>query len=153
MKYLYIATFFALLLSFVSAKGIYCTRHIIIKHGDRCRQIYGYGEKKQYYVRFKDLMIMNPTLDCDNLSSGTKVCVEAQWDKNPFDVYTIKKGDTCKSIAKSLKTTISVLENTNLDLLVCNIVNKQVGVEIDYRKDGDYTPIFKKSNLVSIDGN
>jgi len=61
MKYLYIATFFALLLSFVSAKGIYCTRHIIIKHGDRCRQIYGYGEKKQYYVRFKDLMIMNPS--------------------------------------------------------------------------------------------
>ena len=53
-------------------------------------------------------------MDCDNLRSGQKVCVDVNIDKSPeYDDYYIKRGDTCKSIAKKLNTTVQVLKNIN----------------------------------------
>ena len=45
----------------VNAKGYKCYKYIVIKHGDRCKHIYGYDEKKDYYVRYKDLITINPS--------------------------------------------------------------------------------------------
>jgi len=64
MKLFYLATvLFAALVGIaqVSAKGYYCTKHIEIKRGDRCYMIYGYDERKKYYVRSKDLREINPS--------------------------------------------------------------------------------------------
>jgi len=64
MKLFYLATvLFAALVGIaqVSAKGYYCTKHIVIQHGDRCYMIYGYDKHKEYYVRPKDLRILNPS--------------------------------------------------------------------------------------------
>jgi len=55
----FIVTLFTL--SKVNAKGYYCTKHIIIKEGDKCSGIYGFNEKKEYYVRDKDLLDFNPS--------------------------------------------------------------------------------------------
>jgi len=155
MKLFYLATvLFAALVGIaqVSAKGYYCTKHIVIQHGDRCYMIYGYDKHKEYYVRPKDLRILNPTMDCDNLRSGQKVCVDVNIDKSPeYDDYYIKRGDTCKSIAKKLNTTVQVLKNIN-NYLQCDKdnLNEQIDVRISYRKDGKYAPNFKNSKRVNI---
>ena len=64
-------------------------------------------------------------MDCDNLRSGQKLCVEVELDYSPkYTDYKIKKGDTCKSVAKKLKTTVRVLKNiNNCKLLYIYIIN------------------------------
>ncbi|OUM59533.1 hypothetical protein PIROE2DRAFT_14891 [Piromyces sp. E2] len=155
MKLLQFATaLFVVLLGIVqvSAKGYNCAKHVVIEHGDICYYIAGYNDKKDYYVRMKDLKIYNPTLDCDNLRSGQKLCVESTEGKQPaYSKYTIRKGDTCKSVAKKLKATVRILQNINnyLDCSRSNL-NQQIGVSISYRSDGKYDPNFKNSHKVDI---
>jgi len=45
----------------VNAKGIPCSKYIITKKGDKCSHIYGFSEKKDYYLRYKDLLQYNPS--------------------------------------------------------------------------------------------
>jgi len=141
----------------VNAKGIPCKKYIITKEGERCNQISGFAEKKQYYLRMKDLLQYNPALDCENeLEPGTIVCVEYDSD-TPMDppnkAYRIRRGDTCEKIARRLKTTPAVIQNYNPNDIRCDLVKKQVGHVIHYQKDGDYEPtITENSELVSIDG-
>jgi len=53
-------------------------------------------------------------MDCNNLKSGQKVCVEVDTNKTPdADLYYIKKGDTCEKLADKFGTTIKVLQNIN----------------------------------------
>jgi hypothetical protein len=150
----FIVTLFTL--SKVNAKGYYCTKHIIIKEGDKCSGIYGFNEKKEYYVRDKDLLDFNPTLDCNNLNVGDQLCVDIDGEKSdqdrPWNAYFIKRGDTCDSIANDLGTSIQILQNIN-NYLRCDRIDNQVNVEIRYRRDGEYNPSFEGSKLVSIDGN
>jgi len=141
----------------VNAKGFPCKKYIITKEGDQCNQIYGFAEKKDYYLRHKDLLEFNPTLDCDNeLEPGTLICVEM--DDVPMDppnkLYKIKPGDTCEKIAKHLKTTPRILENYNPNEIICNKIRRQVGNIIHYQKDGNYEPVITENSiLVTIDGN
>jgi len=52
-----------LLLSIVQVKaGCRCEQYVVIEHGDRCRYIYGFDENKDFYVRYKDLIINNPCM-------------------------------------------------------------------------------------------
>jgi len=52
-----------LLLSIVQVKaGCRCEQYVVIEHGDRCRFIYGFDENKDFYVRYKDLIIYNPCM-------------------------------------------------------------------------------------------
>jgi len=63
MKLFYLATvLFAALVSIAqaSAKGYYCTKHIVIQHGDRCHMIYTYDKHKKY-VKYRDLVTFNPS--------------------------------------------------------------------------------------------
>ncbi|ORX85209.1 hypothetical protein BCR32DRAFT_290872 [Anaeromyces robustus] len=160
MKLSYFALFLTLVLINIvqiNAKGFYCTKYIVLKKGDKCSHITSHDSNKDYYLRYKDLMYINPKLDCDNIRSGTKVCVDVDYmrtdEDHPFDEYVIQKKDTCKSIARKLKTTVKIIENTNLDILYCDKIKQLEDVEIQYRKDGDYEPIYdKKSQLVTIDG-
>jgi len=53
-------------------------------------------------------------MDCDNLRIGQKLCVEVDLDRSEdFKDYRIKRGDTCKSVAKKLNTTVQILKNIN----------------------------------------
>ncbi len=45
----------------VNAKGFPCSKYIITKEGDQCNHIYGFAEKKEYYLRLKDLLMFNPS--------------------------------------------------------------------------------------------
>jgi len=57
----------------------------------------------------------NIAIDCDYLEPGTKICVEYDDDAPiiPNKTYKIKSRDTCKKIAKRLKTTPTILERVN----------------------------------------
>jgi len=64
MKLFYLASvLFATLFGItqINAEGYYCTKHIVIQHGDRCNMIYGQDKRKKYYTRYKDLIIINPS--------------------------------------------------------------------------------------------
>jgi len=159
MKFFYIVTLFTLLLTYsqVNAKGYYCLRHIVLKSGDQCSDIYSYNELKDYYIRSKELMIFNPTLDCNNLEVGTKVCIEVDLEKTlkrrPYNTHVIRKNDiNCDILAKKLNTTRKILENVNFNILNCNNLMNQarLKVEISYQHDGDYVPTFTDSTEIKI---
>jgi len=139
----------------VDAKGYPCKKYVITKEGDQCNHICGYDEKKAYYLRFKDLYLINPSLDCDNLEPETKICVEAdEYEEPDFKTYKIKSRDTCESISKRLKTTSLTLERVNPNIIVCDRIKNQTGNVIVYQEDGDYEPVYTdESELVTIDGN
>jgi len=132
----------------VTAGGCKCEQYVVIEHGDRCSYVYGFDENKDFYVRYKDLIIFNPTLDCSNLRTGDKLCVECDIQKSA-QTYIIKKGDTCESLAKKFKTTVNNLEDLNMNSLSCDDIDYQIGNEMYYyASGGDYTPDF--SNAVQV---
>jgi len=137
----------------VNAKGIPCSKYIITQEGDQCNQISGYGKNKEYYIRPKELLLYNPSIDCDYLEPGTKVCVEYDDDAPivPNKYYKIRSRDTCEKIARRLKTTPQILERVNPNIIVCSRIKNQVGNVIEYQKDGDYEPTYSEnSKLVQI---
>jgi len=60
MQFFTLVALLLLALVKVNAKGIPCSKYIITKEGDQCNQIYGYAEKKEYYIRSKELLMYNP---------------------------------------------------------------------------------------------
>jgi len=137
----------------VNAIGYPCSKYIITKEGDQCSQIIGFDEKKAYYLRYKELFLYNPNLDCENLQPETKVCVEAL-EESPAQAYIIKSRDTCDSVSKRLKTPSLILERVNPNIIVCKRIKNQTGNVIYYQEDGDYDPVYTDdSELVTIDGN
>ncbi|KAG4085724.1 hypothetical protein H8356DRAFT_1317294 [Neocallimastix lanati (nom. inval.)] len=159
MKFNYITILFTLLL--VSTKvfglGYHCSKHVVIKHGDRCKDMTnGFSEDKDYYITSVDLYRFNPTLNCSNLKRGQKVCVEVNpdyYDKdNNYESLIIeKKYKSCENLASKLKTTLTILKNVNPDVkFICSNFKKMTGEIINYRKDGKYTTIFKNSKRVNI---
>jgi len=61
MQFFTLVVLLLLALVNVNAKGIPCSKYIITKKGDQCNHIYGYSEKKDYYLRQKDLLQYNPS--------------------------------------------------------------------------------------------
>ncbi|ORX81961.1 hypothetical protein BCR32DRAFT_292936 [Anaeromyces robustus] len=153
MKFFTLAIIIYIILSLVqvNAKGYICSKHFVVKHGDRCRYFYNTRDNESH-IKYKELVHINPNIDCENLSSGTKICVEINFDDKydshnfNFESYKIKKGDTWEKVAKYLKSDMNELVNANFGTYP-NIldIKKLVGKYIDYRKDGDYKPIFKDS--------
>jgi len=133
-----------------SGSGYKCNKHVVVSEGSQCTD---YAHKTDIpYVRMKDLLAFNPTVDCDHLATGTKLCLEPSDDSSSFSKYTIKKGDTYDSIAKELNTDKKILKNINQPLFnyddETQTLEKKVGLELEYSKTGSYVPDFSKSEEV-----
>jgi len=144
----------ALFLSYafqVYGKGYRCKYHFVVREGDKCEDATT-GRDVYHILRSKELFSLNPTIDCDHLKVGQKVCIEQNdWKSSSeeYDTYIIKEDDTYDGIAKKLGTTKEILGNLNATLFLYRLGDKniknQVGTEIIYRKDGNYVPDFEQS--------
>ncbi|ORX44395.1 hypothetical protein BCR36DRAFT_359962 [Piromyces finnis] len=139
----------------VHSLGYHCKKYIVIKHGDRCKHMTsGFSFDKDYYITRDSLLRINPSMDCDNLRSGNRVCVEASEDydeiDNDFEETTVIE-NSCAKLAKRLNTTISIIENTNNVKINCKKLSEYSNMLVYYRKDGNYDVIYdKKSKKVNI---
>lgn len=61
-SYLFALVFLLSSLAKVYGIGFYCKKHIVISHGDRCKDIYGNDSKKDYYIKYDELMLYNPSM-------------------------------------------------------------------------------------------
>ena len=136
------------LASQVYGKGYQCVEHYVIGRGDSCDDILD-GSDDYYNLRYEDLVAFNPTVDCNNLSIGQKLCIDVDLDNYYDDTYIIKKTDTYEGIAKKLGTTQKILYRINGSSYLYELgednIKHQVGNHISYRKDKCYIPDFSKS--------
>ncbi|KAL6601040.1 hypothetical protein U3516DRAFT_81280 [Neocallimastix sp. 'constans'] len=158
MKVFFFAVIIGLLaLIKVNALGYICKRHIVIKHGDRCR-FYNGAPNPDYRIKFSEIYHLNPNIDCDDLKSGSKICLdidsESKKGKERFNYseYRIPKDYnpetyTCKTLAKKLKSSVLELEQTNFPSLNCRGFKRNL--KIRYRADGKYYPDFTNSTAVN----
>jgi len=133
----------------VSGEGYKCGKHVIVQEGEGCSK---YIESNTLpSIREKDLYIYNPTLDCDNLTAGTKVCLDADIDEyyENMNSHVIGKKDTLKSLATKLKTSETIIRRINNpifeDFKDDELLDIIAGEEILYRKDNNYVPDFSES--------
>ncbi|OUM59532.1 hypothetical protein PIROE2DRAFT_63706 [Piromyces sp. E2] len=150
MKLFYFTTALLIALFGLSQVNGYinCAKHVVVKHGDTCYDIYGYDERhnNDYYVRFKDLLLMNSSIDCDKLRTGQKICVKFSGNIETH-IYKTPKAMSCKEIAKALGNTVQIVQNMNIDLDCSKKV--KAGTSIQYRTEG-YNINFAKSKEYPI---
>eukprot|EP00833_Pecoramyces_ruminatium_P018642 jgi/Orpsp1_1/1192674/evm.model.d7180000095122.1 len=133
-----------------NSDGYECSKHIVVQEGEECSDYNGNNQSLSH-IRLNDLLGYNPTLDCDNLVAGTKVCLEFDLDKyyEEFSSYTIEENDTLQSLSEKLNTSIEILRNINSYIFKSyeddETLYNVVGVEIEYRDDGAYVPDFSNS--------
>ncbi|KAG4108209.1 hypothetical protein H8356DRAFT_1621550 [Neocallimastix lanati (nom. inval.)] len=143
----------------VNGLGYICKEHIVVKHGDRCH-LYNDAPDPDYRIKYSEIYNINPNIDCDNLRSGSKICIYIDNEtkkglaRYEFEEYKIKKDYdpkkyTCKELAKELGSTVMELEHTNFPLLNCR--NFKRNLVIRYKKDGKYTPDFSNSKPIKYD--
>jgi len=140
------------LASQVYGKGFICLEHYVIGRSDSCDDVLD-GSDDHYNMRLRDLLALNPTIDCDKLSIGQKLCLDIDidnyYDEKEVGEYIIKKTDTYEGIAKKLGTTQEILYRINFSSYLYmegnNNIKNQVGNHIFYRKDHYYIPDFSKS--------
>ena len=83
-----------------------------------------YNLKFNYKIEFQ----LNPSLNCNNLQSGLRICVPSVNNNNnvtpypnpnpvPFTctsgTYTVFSGDNCQNIISAYKTTLAILQQVN----------------------------------------
>jgi len=146
-----------LIIAQVSAYSVICEEHFIPQKDVSCND-FGTG-KAGYLLRIKDLIIMNPLINCSNtnkkiIKKGTKICVLPNFD---VENDTIKKAKisnskvTCKDVTNyaGLKENQAyILENMNKNILVCSNIQNQAGNVIEVCKDKNYNPDFSNSKIV-----
>lgn len=69
----------------------------------------------QYGVRVKDIMKQNPYVNVYNLQIGDELCIPGFTPviSGAFAPYVVKEGDTVLNIAKTNKTTVEKLAQSN----------------------------------------
>ncbi|OUM64138.1 hypothetical protein PIROE2DRAFT_60869 [Piromyces sp. E2] len=159
MQFLYSTYLLIILFGFVQVFGLgyHCKKYIVLKNGDRCSHITtGFELSNKFHITRDKLYRFNPSLDCNNLKSGTKVCVEVNEnfddDDNDFQVDTVEPKDNCASIAKRLKAPIPVIAHTNEMEITCTKkgLKNIEGMPLLYREDGKYEPIFKNAKQIKL---
>eukprot|EP00833_Pecoramyces_ruminatium_P004185 jgi/Orpsp1_1/1178217/evm.model.c7180000064466.1 len=97
----------------------------------------------------KDLISNNPTVDCDNLVVGTKLCIASnEEDTTDYSEYITEEGDTLESIAQKLAVDPTVLKNINQPIFDYD-EPMDAGIEIRYYMNGVYVPDFSNSEDIT----
>jgi len=143
MKLNYTISILLVCIAEIYAKGYPCIKDAYLQKGDTCETL-TVGDGK--LLRYKDFRIMNPTIDCSKpIQEKTRVCVEHAKNyndgKNMSD-YVIQEGDTCEALELKLNAKAYVLENVNFSYFTCDNIKNLVDVEIQYRPDGEYEPVY-----------
>ncbi|ORX44394.1 hypothetical protein BCR36DRAFT_301838 [Piromyces finnis] len=114
-SFLFSTVFLLSTIAKVYSIGYTCKKHVVISEGDECTDIFGYDSKKDYFVKYDQLMLYNPNVDCDALFEREMICVEVDEKKSPKMLsYTLQPNDTWDSVAKKLHSSKQALYHTNL---------------------------------------
>jgi len=149
MKYFNLSALCLLLLILAQAHaGYVCKYHFKVTKSFTCEKA-SKTKDEMSKINYKDLVHINPELDCNNLKIGQKVCVTVDFSEKYNDInddittYKIKKRDTCKSIAKKFGTKKLYIQNFNQGRLNCDDI--KVNQVIELRPKNNYAVDFSHS--------
>lgn len=127
-----------------------------IKFGDTLK-----GLSSLYNTSVNELIKLNSIIDLDNLKEGMQIMVPNN-NSNPYKYYTVKKGDTLKSIASyydvdyDLLLKLNGLENNDYVYPNQTIILPKEGVSLYLTKDNDTIKSVSESlgmNIVELVSN
>lgn len=122
-----------------------CTRRHLVNKGESCWTIANANG-----LDLADFLKLNPSLNCDPLYAGDKVCVAKTTEMvDCFKKHTVRSGDTCYEIAKLHSITISELlaRNPGLDCDLLQIDrNVCVSKKTPATKRAPVPNLYKKGN-------